>query len=142
MPCRTSSQICGRWYLPTFLLRDGLFALMYRASLINLIRFWSSLPKMENRMVLTADKGVSMVVMDRDEYNRKSEELLEQPNYKIIQTDPTNKYRNKLISTLKTIKSEGGIDENTYKRLYPQQLHHLNIMGYLKSINQGCHSDP
>ena len=40
------------------------------------------LKKDNNRMVLTADKGVSMVVMDRDEYNRKSEELLEQPNYK------------------------------------------------------------
>ena len=51
------------------------------------------LKKDNNRMVLTADKGVSMVVMDRDEYNRKSEELLEQPNYKIIQTDPTNKYK-------------------------------------------------
>ena len=35
--CRTSSQICGRWYLPTFLLRDRLFALMYRASFISLV---------------------------------------------------------------------------------------------------------
>ena len=30
------------------------------------------LKKDNNRMVLTADKGVSMVVMDRDEYNIKS----------------------------------------------------------------------
>ena len=34
-------------------------------------------------------------------------------------TDPTNKYKNKLINLLKTIKAEGGIDNNTYKRLYP-----------------------
>ena len=100
------------------------------------------LKKDNTRMVLTADKGVSMVVLDREEYNKKSEELLEQPNYKIIQTDPTNKYRNKLISILKTIKSEGGIDDNTYKDYTQQQLHHPNIMGYQKSINQGCHSDP
>ena len=60
-----------------------------------------------------------MVVMDREEYIQKSEELLNQPNYKIIQTDPTTKFKNKLISILKSIKSEGGIDENTYKRLYP-----------------------
>ena len=53
MLCRTSSQICGRWYLPTFLLRDGLFALMYRASFINLIRFWSSLPTMEKLSMVT-----------------------------------------------------------------------------------------
>ena len=34
---RTSSQTCGRWYLPTFLLRDGSLTLMYRASFIVLI---------------------------------------------------------------------------------------------------------
>ena len=34
---RTSSQICGRWYLPTFLLRDGSLTLMHRASFIVLI---------------------------------------------------------------------------------------------------------
>ena len=43
---RTSSQICGRWYLPMFLLRDGSLTLIYRASLMVLVRFWSSLPTM------------------------------------------------------------------------------------------------
>ena len=43
---RTSSHICGRWYLPTFLLRDGLLTLMYRAYFITLLRFWSFLPTM------------------------------------------------------------------------------------------------
>ena len=33
----------------------------------------------KNRIILTADKGVSMVVMDRDDYNNKAEELLNQP---------------------------------------------------------------
>ena len=36
---RTSSHMWGRWYLPMFLLRDGLFTLMYIASLIALMRF-------------------------------------------------------------------------------------------------------
>ena len=31
--CRTSSQMCGRWYLPMFLFRDGLLTLMYTGSL-------------------------------------------------------------------------------------------------------------
>ena len=70
-------------------------------------------------MVLTANKGVSMVVVDREEYIQKSEELLQQPNYKILQSDPTTKYKNKLISLLKSIKAEGGIDKKTYRRLYP-----------------------
>ena len=36
---RTSSHMCGRWYLPMFLLRYGLLALMYNASFIHLLRF-------------------------------------------------------------------------------------------------------
>ena len=44
--CKTSSHMCGRWYLPIFLLRDGSLTLMNRASLIALVRFWSSLPIM------------------------------------------------------------------------------------------------
>ena len=31
---------------------------------------------------------------------------------------PTNKYKTKLIALLKSIKTEGGINESTYKRLY------------------------
>ena len=43
------------------------------------------------RMVLTVDKGVSLVVLDSEDYTAKSEELLHQPNYKILKADPTNK---------------------------------------------------
>ena len=70
-------------------------------------------------MVLTADKGVSMVMMDREDYIHKSEELLQSSTYKILTTDPTTKHKNKLMFLLKSIKAEGGINESTYKRLYP-----------------------
>ena len=73
----------------------------------------------QGKFILTADKGVSMLVMEKNEYIKKSEDLLNQPTYKALTTDPTNKYKNKLINLLKTIKAEGGIDNNTYKRLYP-----------------------
>ena len=43
---RTSLHICGRWYLPVFLLRDGLLTHMYSSSFIALLRLWSSLPTM------------------------------------------------------------------------------------------------
>ena len=49
---RTSSHICGRWYLPMFLFRDGLLTLMYRTSFIALLRFWSSLPTMLKLSIL------------------------------------------------------------------------------------------
>ena len=51
---RTSSQICGRCYLPMFLLRDGLLTLMYGASLIVLMSFWSSLPTMLKLSMVTS----------------------------------------------------------------------------------------
>ena len=54
MLSRTSSHICGRWYLPMFLFRDGLLTLMYRDSFMVLMRFWSSLPSMEKLSIVTA----------------------------------------------------------------------------------------
>ena len=53
----------------------------------------AELRKDKNRITQTADKGVSMVVMDREEYIRKAEELLDQPTYNLIPTDPTTKYK-------------------------------------------------
>ena len=82
-------------------------------------RAMKELKKDQDRMVLTAAKGVSMVVMDREEYEKKSEELLSQSTYRVLPSDPTTKQKNKLIVILKTIKSEGRINDNIYTRLYP-----------------------
>ena len=82
-------------------------------------RALAELRRDKNRVILTADKGVSMMVMDKEDYIKKAEELLDQPAYKSISTDPTTKYKNKLISLFKTIKTEGGINEVTYRRLNP-----------------------
>ena len=60
-----------------------------------------------------------MVVMDSDEYVMKAEELLNQPTYKTIPANTTTKQKNKLITLLKNIKAEGGINEATYRRMYP-----------------------
>ena len=73
----------------------------------------------KERIILTTDKGVSLVIMDRTEYNKKAEELLNTGTYKKIPEDPTKKQKNKLISILKNIKAEGGMNEETYRRLYP-----------------------
>ena len=72
-----------------------------------------------NRLVLTADKGVALVVMDKEDYVQKARELLDQPTYKNISNDPTTKYKNKLVNLSKSIKSEGEIDEALCKKLYP-----------------------
>ena len=69
--------------------------------------------------VLTADKGVAMVVMDRQDYINKANHLLNQSTYKVITKDPTNTIKNKLINILKGIKTKTGLGINTYKSMYP-----------------------
>ena len=90
-----------------------------------------------SRMVLTADKGVSLVVMDTADYKKKAEDLLQQPTYQPIPTDPTTKYKNKLISMLKSIKAEGGISEAVYKKLYPTGAGSPKFCGLPKIYKEG-----
>ena len=77
------------------------------------------LRKDTTRTVLTADKGVALVVMNKEDYEKKAEELLSQTTYNKINNDPKTRYKNKLINLLKSIKTQGGISETVYKKLYP-----------------------
>ena len=61
-------------------------------------------------MILTTVKGMALVVMDRKEYIWKARDLLDDTNtYRPIQSDPTNKLKNKLINILKKIKTDTGM---------------------------------
>ena len=73
----------------------------------------------KDKVVLTADKGVAMVVMDKQDYINKTEELLVQPAYRTISKDPTNKIKAQLITKLRRIKRENNLDEGMYKAMYP-----------------------
>ena len=77
------------------------------------------LKKDNNRLILTADKGVALVVINKADYIKKAEDLLKEDTYKRIPEDPTVKQKNKLINILKNIKTEGGLNEESYRRLYP-----------------------
>ena len=70
-------------------------------------------------MVLTADKGMAMVIMDRQDYIDKTNSLLNQNTYMSIPWDPTTTIKNKLISILKKVKNQTGLDSLTYKSMYP-----------------------
>ena len=81
----------------------------------------SELKKDQSRVILTADKGIALVVMDRAEYNIKAQKLLvDGGTYKEIKSDPTNKLKTKLISLLKKMKAEEGINYQLYKKMYPK----------------------
>ena len=64
-------------------------------------------------VILTADKGVAMVVMDGEEYVTKVQELLAQPAHRLIPRDPTNKIKAQLITKLRKIKKGNNPDEGT-----------------------------
>ena len=59
-----------------------------------------------------------MVIMDRQDYINKANSLLNQNTYRSIPRDPTNSIKNKLISILKRVKNQTGLDSNTYKSMY------------------------
>ena len=71
------------------------------------------------RVILTADKGVAMVVMDREDYFNKAKDLLVQLAYRAIPADPTNRIKAQLITKLRRIKKETNMDEDMYKTMYP-----------------------
>ena len=70
-------------------------------------------------IVLDAHKGVAMVIMDRQDYINKANSLLNQNTYRSIPWDPTTTIKNKLISILKRVKNQTGLDSLTYKSMYP-----------------------
>ena len=74
----------------------------------------------KNCMVLTTDKGLALVVIDKIDYIKKAKELLQDiSTYRTIQGDPTTRLKNKLINILKKVKAELGVQENTYRSMYP-----------------------
>ena len=60
-----------------------------------------------------------MVVMDRKDNIEKATELLSQPVYRTIDWDPTNKLKAKIITLLRKIKGETGLEDHIYKYMYP-----------------------
>ena len=57
--------------------------------------------------------------MNRADYITKSEELLNTSTYKRIPEDPTKKQKARLVNILKNIKSEGGLSDESYRKMYP-----------------------
>ena len=103
----------------------------------------AELRKDHSRVILTADKGAALLVMDRADYNNKAQKLLEdRGTIQEIMTDPTNKLENKLVNLLKKIKTKGGISDQLYKKMYPTGAVAPNFIGCPKFIKETSPSDP
>ena len=85
-----------------------------------------------DHIVLTADKGVAMVIMDMQDYINKFNNLLYQPTYRAISWDPNNTIKNKLINILKRVKNQTGLDSVTYKSICPTCCVSLEFYGLPK----------
>ena len=45
----------------------------------------------DTRMILNADKGVNLMVINKEDYIKKAEDLLNQPTYKLLPADLTSR---------------------------------------------------
>ena len=82
---------------------------------------------MDNKdiIILPADKGKSVVIMDKEEYESQCEKLLsDEKTYKNIgDVNPTKTLKGKIQRKLRAMKKDGHIDEVTYRNTPRQMLH-------------------
>ena len=84
-------------------------------------------------VVLTVDKGVAMVVLDREDYKDKAQLLLADTNtYKPITKDPTNKLKNKFPKHSGASKTREDSMTRFIGKCTPPAWLPLNFMAYLK----------
>ena len=77
----------------------------------------NELRKREDIAVLKADKGRSIVIMNRDKYYENCLQLLDTEQFQKLNHDPTKTTETKVQNALRNIKSKLSINE--YKRIYP-----------------------
>ncbi|XP_072048616.1 uncharacterized protein [Amphiura filiformis] len=83
-------------------------------------RALQDLKKDENIMILPADKGKSTVVLDKDTYEEKVNNMLnDEKTYQELKSDPTSKYKDKLLGMLKKWKKKEKITVSEYWKVYP-----------------------
>ena len=83
-----------------------------------------------------------MVVIDKEDYIQKAENLLVQLAYRTIDRDPTSKLKGKLITTLRRIKRDTNTDEGTYKTMYPTSCNPPKFYGLPKIHKTGTPLGP
>ena len=76
---------------------------------------------------------MALVVVDKSEYIEKMKYLLEDTTiYRLLNMDPTNKQKIKLISILGRLKAEFGMEDTTHRKMYPTGASSLKLCGQPK----------
>ena len=90
------------------------------------------LKKDEDIVILPADKGNATVVMNKEQYDRKMKELLEQDDYRRIKKDPTLKSEKRIKEALNRMERQEDLPTLLKKRLSPNNSVILQIYGLPK----------
>ena len=105
-------------------LRSQISQVLQRATIppLNLpqeeLRALHDLRKDKDRLIIPADKGNCTVVMDRKDYDKKVQQMLnDHKTYKILDKDPTQRTERKLNEKLVKLKREDKISDSLYKKL-------------------------
>ena len=73
----------------------------------------------EEIIIVPADKGKCLVIMDRNDYEQKMhDKLQDRSTYKEIKKDPTKDIQALLVKQLQKRKGDNEIDEKLYRKLY------------------------
>jgi hypothetical protein len=79
-----------------------------------------SLSKNQDIICLPPDKGKGVVILDKQEYVKKVQDMLaDEVTYGKLQSDPTSKSKKKLVALLNKLLEEGKITDQQKRYLYP-----------------------
>ncbi len=82
---------------------------------------------------MKADKGNSLVVLDRSDYDSKMENLLQDKStYTVVRKPPFKKVKRELNAMLLGLKNQGKLPERTYRKLHSSDAIPPAIRGSIK----------
>ena len=92
---------------------------------------------MKDVVILPADKGNATVLMTRDEYNSKLEDLLNTDTYRRLKKDPTAAQEARISRILRDHVKSNEINDELYNRLRPSGCQPPRIYGLPKIHKDG-----
>ena len=100
-------------------------------------RALTQLKQDNSRVVLTADKGVAMVIMDQEDYTNKALILLQDTNtYKVLPKDPTSQLKTNSSPFSRTSNKQEASAPTSTNRYTPPVQFPLNSMAFPKFTKQ------
>ena len=92
----------------------------------------NNLVKAYDVVIVPADKGNAVVLLDLDDYVQKAKDLIDQPPFQRVKKDPTKCVEDKINRHLWQLHQQGAIDRCLYNRLHASSCPLPRFYGRLK----------